>query len=234
MTNKKKIYLSLDDLHKLYGISPEQLFKKKKKNKKKKNTNKSTSKDKTSSFGKGTQKQFGGSGEIGGVGGVNVLGSSIDRREIDILRGHINEARNNPNKQNDGILKLENVPEELKETFKFAKVASDAFNSGNASMTKTNGGKLIMKETKQPIIKPRKGKTFDLSTPIDNTINDPSPLKSVNDVVEKHPFISYNEDVPDNIIESKDDLLTITNDANDVIDVPIQKQKKNKGKQKTI
>lgn len=97
MTSKKKdkIYISLNDLHKLYGISPETILKKSKKKKKKKKTKKAI--DNQNKYGKGITQQYGlGSG---GIGGVAVSMPSIASREIDTLKGTINALNNKTSKQ---------------------------------------------------------------------------------------------------------------------------------------
>ena len=216
MSSKPKVYLSLDDIYKLYGIRPESLSrKKKKKGKKKKTINNAKSKKSNFGFGTGVNKSFGGGGGgIGGVGGVgNVQGASIDRREIDILRGQLNDAKNNPQKNHDGILKLENVPEELKETMKFAKLANESYNKGDIKISKSKAGNLIMGPSKPTGNKPKVRKAFDLgnnSPPklefkrknnivgptTDHTINKAPPIATSNDLANTGilQFMKSNDD----------------------------------------
>ena len=206
MSSKPKVYLSLDDIYKLYGIRPESLSGKKKKKGKKKKRNNAKSKQSNFGFGTGVNKSFGGGGGgIGGVGGVgHVQGASIDRREIDILRGQLNDAKNNPQKNHDGILKLENVPEELKETMKFAKLANDSYNKGDIKISKSKAGNLIMGPSK-PTGKPQKiRKPIDLSK-YDHTINPAPPIITNNDLKNTGilQFMKNNDD-----IESDEDIFT--------------------------
>jgi len=192
MTEKNKIYLSLDDLHKLYGIAPDMILKQKKA-KKKKNKKKA----KKSTFGKGIVQQFG-SGGGAGFGGVGISSSTIDRREIDILRGQLNEARNNPkNPANDGVLRLENVPEELKETFKFAKLANDGYATGNIKVSKSPAGNLIMGPTSQRQKQASRRRAIDISNAVDHTINEAPPLKSSNDLRLTNPLEQKSDRVED-------------------------------------
>lgn len=200
---EKKIYLSLDDLHKLYGIAPDIILKRKKKSKKKKAKSK-----KKSNFGTGVNKQFGGGG-IGGVSGVGSVNSStIDRREIDILRGQLNEAKNNPNRpENAGVLRLENVPEELKETLKFAKLANDGYASGNVKISKSSAGNLIIGPTSQKQKQEKRRKAFDISSKVDHTINEAPPLKTSNDLVHTQPLeFKTNDQVEELSEEEEEDI----------------------------
>jgi hypothetical protein len=224
MKETKKIYLSLDDLHKLYGILPKELLsKRKKKTKKKKKVKKSTGT--TKPFGSGILGSGGSGG--GGGGGFGGVSSSIDRREIDILRGQINDAKNNPHKpENAGVLLLENVPEELKETFKYAKSANDALQLGLAKVVTTtykgdvNG--VALKQNLPKTIKGRKKKTIDISI-VDKTLNN-VPLKgSNNDMTNTQPLQYINEDMPNTqpLQPSNDDSDFVDDDVEDIPLEPI-------------
>lgn len=213
-SKKSKVFLSLDDLHKLYGIAPDLIMKRKKK-KSKKAKKKAAKK---SNFGNGVNKQFG-SGGGAGFGGVGIQSSTIDRREIDILRGQLNQARNNPNKEeNKGVLQLENVPEELKETLKFAKVANDAFSSGQAKISKSPAGNLIMGPTSQKQKQAKRRRAIDLSETIDHTINDAPPIESANDMVYTHPLAWHEAKVE----ELSDDGQHTDLDVDDVFIPPLE------------
>ena len=214
MSSKQKVYLSLDDIYKLYGIRPESLSRKKKKKGKKKKKNNAKGKQSNYGFGTGVNKSFGGGG--GGIGGVlgvgHVQGASIDRRELDILRGQLNDAKNNPQKKHDGILKLEHVPEELKNTLTFAKMANEAYNKGDVNMYKSTANNLVM-GLKKP--KQKKRITFDIEKfkknkkPVgpttDHTINPAPPITTSNDLTNTGilQFMKSNDD-----IESDEDIFT--------------------------
>ena len=139
--------------------------------------------------------------------------ASIDRREIDILRGQLNEAKNNPQKNHDGILKLENVPEELKETMKFAKLANEAYNKGDVNIYKSTANNLIM-GPKKPKIKKRTAFDIDkfkknkkksvgptdeniVEPTTDHTINPAPPIATSNDLANTGilQFMKSNDDI---------------------------------------
>ena len=212
---EKKIYLSLDDLHKLYGIAPDLILKRKRTKKKRKAKGK-----KKTNFGTGVNKQFGGGGGGPATAGVGAVHSStIDRREIDILRGQLNEARNNPkNPANDGVLRLENVPEELKETFKFAKLANDGYASGNIKVSKSPAGNLIMGPTSQKQKTAQRRRAIDVSSRADNTINPAPPIQTSNDLTYTQPLEFKSND---QVEELDDDEF-----EDDVEDLPLEPKTK--------